>query len=263
MRSLLLVLLLPSMALANSIILDSTGKSLEVITSAAVSTDYAVSYADNTASAFTPGNSAGNISTATTTTILAAPAASTQRQVKWLTVRNRDASVAQTVTLVLDVSATERQLTPAIALEAGESLVLTAEGRVIVYTASGIVKGEATYVCTGAGACVNNGVFTTTYVQNDGGYDVAAKSVEVTMTLSGGAGYYQTTVTGQTWVTATSRIACTPFGTTADGLTPEAVAAAGLIPIVATLVAGVGFDVFLSSPAGLDGTVRLHCLGAP
>lgn len=263
MRAPLIALLLPSLAVANSVILDSTSKSLELITSAAVSTDYAVSYADNTSTGLTPGNSAGNVATATTTTILAAPAASTQRQVKWLSVRNRDASLTQTVTLVLDVSATERHLTSAITLEAGEALTVTSEGRVIVYTASGVVKGEATYVCTGAGACVNNGTYTTTYVQNDGGFDVAAKSVEVSLLLSGGAGYYQTTVTGQTWVTATSRIVCAPHGTTADGLTPEAIAAASLTASVASLVVGVGFDVFVSSPAGLDGTVRLHCLGSP
>src|SRR3990167_3013865 len=78
--------------LANSLLLDATTKSLEMETSAAISTDFVVSYADNTSTTFIPGMNQGNVTAATTTAILAAPAASTQRQVKWVSVRNRHAS---------------------------------------------------------------------------------------------------------------------------------------------------------------------------
>lgn len=259
----LLLLFLSVKAQANSVILDATTKTVELLTSAAVSVDYSVSYVDNTTSTFVPGETAGNVSTATTTTILSAPGASTQRQVKWVSVRNRSAASSQTVTLILDVSGTEYRLTSAVALEGGESLLLTAEGRVIVYLASGIVKGEATYVCNGDGACINNPNYVTTYVISDGGFFAAANFIEVSVSLTGvdGPGFYSTTVTGQTWVTASSKIICTPWGTTADGLTPETVAMAHISGVVTNLVAGTGFDLYVSNDFGLYGTVRFNCTG--
>ena len=104
------------------ILLTNTTHILELLTTAAVSLDYYVSYADNTSSAFTPGVSSGNINTATTTTILSAPAASTQRQVKFLTLRNRSSTSSQGVTLKYDVSGTEQYITADITLAAGEVL---------------------------------------------------------------------------------------------------------------------------------------------
>lgn len=89
----------------------------------------------------------------------------------------------------------------------------------------------------------------------------SANTVEASVVLTS-AGYFTTTVTGQAWVTSTSRVACTPFGTTADGLTPEAIAVAGLVVSVSSYSAGVGFAVNVYSPHGLAGTVRLHCTGA-
>lgn len=93
-----------------SILLTATTDSLELETSAAVNTDYRCSFADHTTTAFTPGSSHGQITTATTTTIIAAPAASTQRQVKVCSIYNRSTSTAQTITFKFDTSATERHL---------------------------------------------------------------------------------------------------------------------------------------------------------
>lgn len=128
---------------ANSLILDATTKSLELQTSSAASTDYVVSYTDTTTTAFTPGVNQGNIASATTTAILAAPASSTQRQVKWVSVRNRSTTTAQTVTFKLDVSATEYHLKPAITLAAGEGLEIDADGTLTIFTASGLKKTQA------------------------------------------------------------------------------------------------------------------------
>jgi len=85
--------------------------------------------------------------------------------------------------------------------------------------------------------------------------------VEVSLALTSVGMFFSTTVTGQAWVTASSKIVCGVFGTTADGLTPEAIAIAGLQPSVANRVAGTGFDLLVESPRGLDGTVRFHCSG--
>ena len=143
MRIALLLLLFASPALANSVILDATTKSLEVQTSAAVSTDYVVSWVDNTTTTFTPGMSQGNIASAATTTVVAAPAGSTQRQIKWVSLRNRSTTTAQTVTLKLDVSATEYHLSSAVSLSPGETLHIDAEGKQVIYTVAGFERQQA------------------------------------------------------------------------------------------------------------------------
>lgn len=103
------------------ILLTSTSQILEVVTSAAGSVDYTASYVDHTTSAGTPGSGQGNIATATTTTVVTAPAASTQRQIKHLSVHNSHGSVAQVVTVQKDVSSTNVLLFRTT-LAAGESL---------------------------------------------------------------------------------------------------------------------------------------------
>lgn len=85
--------------------------------------------------------------------------------------------------------------------------------------------------------------------------------LEASLALDG-AGVYSVVVTGQTWVTSSSKIVCSPFGTTADGLTPEAIAAAALSLSVSDRVVGTGFTLWLDNPRGLTGTVRAHCSGA-
>src|SRR3990167_2512806 len=124
------------------ILLDATNETLEITTTAAVSADYHVAYADHTTTTFTPGSAEGNISTATTTTAVAAPAASTQRQIKLVSIRNRHASSSQTVTVIKDVAATEYHLTPAVALLAGEHLLYVDGVGWTHYTADGLVKAS-------------------------------------------------------------------------------------------------------------------------
>lgn len=86
------------------ILLDTTGSSLEVVTGNAVATDMTVSAADLTATTFVPVDSEANPSTATTTTLLAAPSGSTQRVVKSVTIRNMSATTDQIVTVQKDVA---------------------------------------------------------------------------------------------------------------------------------------------------------------
>jgi hypothetical protein len=110
--------------------------SLEVVTSSTSSTDYSASYVTKslTAGPLTGGN-AGNISTATDTTIVAAPSASEQREVGLVTVRNKG-SASQTVTLQKDVSGTEYALCTAT-LQAGEALEYVAGQGFVVRDVSG------------------------------------------------------------------------------------------------------------------------------
>jgi hypothetical protein len=112
---------------------------LELQTGSAVSTDWTVSYLDvnYAANTFVPGSAEGNTATAGTITLVGAPAAATQRQLKYVSIVNRDAVLVQTV--VIDKNAGSAfNLTGPIALSPGDSLqyvdsrgfsVLTAQGQ--------------------------------------------------------------------------------------------------------------------------------------
>lgn len=91
--------------------------------------------------------------------------------------------------------------------------------------------------------------------------DSSGNSVEVSLAITANGSFFSTTVTGQTWVAAGSEIVCTPFGTTADGLTPEAITIGALDFSVSDKVVGTGFNLNVYSPNGLEGTVRAHCVG--
>ena len=122
-----------------AITLDATTKSIDLTTSTTADIDYAVSWVDMTTTAFTPGDGHGTVNTATTTTIVAAPAASTQRGVKSISVFNRHATTANTVTVKKDVSATEYHLFKAT-LSAGESLQWTDGGEWNTFDSAGKLK---------------------------------------------------------------------------------------------------------------------------
>ena len=68
------------------IFLTNITHALELTTSSASVINYYVSYVDHGATGGTPGDTQGSISSATTTTILSAPAAATQRQIKFISV---------------------------------------------------------------------------------------------------------------------------------------------------------------------------------
>ncbi len=97
-----------ALALGNVVTLDATTETLEVTTSSAASTDYSVSYMDNASGTLTPGSSHGNIASATTTAILAAPGASTQRAVTAVTLCNVSTTASNALTLKHDTVGTER-----------------------------------------------------------------------------------------------------------------------------------------------------------
>lgn len=122
-------------------LLDATSESIELETSTAISTDYFTEYVDRASGALAADNAHGNISTATTTTIVAAPGASTERVVRRAHIFNRSTTTAQTVTIKLDDGGTERHLARAV-LRPLESLRYDgAEWR--VYGADGLPRVSA------------------------------------------------------------------------------------------------------------------------
>lgn len=136
-----LLFLLPLPAWAG-IVLDGTTDALELITSSDAAIDYDCSWTDNTSTTFAASRSHGQISSATTTTIVAAPAASTQRDIIECSFRNTSATTANTLTLQRDVSATNRTKYTAT-LQPGDSWRYSAQTSWTLQSASGLVKERA------------------------------------------------------------------------------------------------------------------------
>lgn len=88
------------------ILLSATTHTLEVTTSSTSNINYQTSWVDISSTTFVPDSSQGSITTATTTTVVVAPGASTQRQLKSLTLFNIG-TATNVVTIKKDVSATE------------------------------------------------------------------------------------------------------------------------------------------------------------
>ena len=141
MKYLIACLLWLAASMANAgLILEGSTDSLEMVTSSTATTEYHVSWSNVTATALTtPGTTTGTVSSATTTTILAAPSASNWRYVRELTVYNTHASTSQDVTINIDRSATDRRQFKAT-LAAGESIKLKEDGSFGVYDSQGRLK---------------------------------------------------------------------------------------------------------------------------
>ena len=108
------------------IFLTATTDTLELITSAIGTVDAIVNYNDinNTTSLVTPGRQNTNITTAATTTILAAPASGVTRQVKHVTISNKSASVSQVLTPQVNANTVKAVIVSAGTLAPNETLVI-------------------------------------------------------------------------------------------------------------------------------------------
>lgn len=127
------------------IILKATTETLQIVTTTAAAIDYSITFTDITPTSFTPSTSEGKITTATTTTsVVSAPAASTQREIKLITISNRDVSLSDTITVQKSISGTNYSITPSITLAAGETMQYMDGSGWLYYSASGTVKGSQT-----------------------------------------------------------------------------------------------------------------------
>lgn len=82
-------------------LLTSTSDIVRLVTSSNADVDVHVSWADITSTTFTPGRTNTAISSAANTTIVSSPGASTQRQIKFISVKNKDATDGNIVTIQL------------------------------------------------------------------------------------------------------------------------------------------------------------------
>ncbi len=132
------------------IILDATTKSLEMILAGSVTTNqlpFVATYVDVTTTAFTPGSSDGASNNTSTVTLVAAPSASTQRQIKFLSIQNAD-TVSATVTVRYNDNATTRIITKTI-LTAGDTLQYNDGEGFRVLDTNGSLKQSIAFSLTG------------------------------------------------------------------------------------------------------------------
>jgi len=111
------------------LILDATNKSITCAIDAAPATtnpDYIVSYADITTTTFTPGAADGALNGTTPVTIVGSPASSTQRQVKYISISNRD-TINHTITVNYVDGASTRQMLSWF-LSVGDTLIYSEKG---------------------------------------------------------------------------------------------------------------------------------------
>ncbi len=125
------------------ILLSTTSSILEITTSTAATINYDISYVDHTTDGGTLGSSNGVISSATTTTALAAPAASTIRQIKKISIKNVG-TISNSVIVKKDISATEYQISSTIALAQNEMCQYTEQSGWVVFDKNGQIKNTAT-----------------------------------------------------------------------------------------------------------------------
>ena len=129
--------------------LDATTKKLQVVLAGAVTTsqlEVVSSYSDATATGYTGGNTPTLTNDTTDVDIVAAPAASTIRDVDHISVHNKD-TVSATVTIKMDVSGTDYILKKAVLLT-GESLNYSHGTGWQTFDVNGALKQASSFVNT-------------------------------------------------------------------------------------------------------------------
>lgn len=147
------------------LLLTSTSDLVQVITAAAETVEVHASYIDNNAGTITPGRTnTADITTATTTTIVAAPGSGVQRNVKSIHIHSAATANSNLVRVLHTDGTTSHDLIHATLLPA-EGLILDAEGKWTHYTADGLVKAAyPAIVYNQATAAQGPGFATDTYV---------------------------------------------------------------------------------------------------
>lgn len=129
------------------LLLTSATDVIRVITDSVATIDVHASWVDNVSGTITPGRTNTEITTATTTTVVAGPA-SGQRNVQTMLVTNTDASVSNTVTIQYFDGVTAVNLFK-LSLSPGYTIQFAAGSGFAVFTASGVILSAGAAGATG------------------------------------------------------------------------------------------------------------------
>jgi len=126
--------------------LTATDQSITMTTSATGSVDYISDWTDivNATAVTTAGSGQGNVTTAATTTIIAAPASGSSRAVKSAMISNRHGSTSNTIQLFKTVGAASYAISKPLVLLAGETVRFSDEGFCFVGNACELEVTSAT-----------------------------------------------------------------------------------------------------------------------
>lgn len=98
----------------STLVLDATTKTITAVMSGAAATnnpEFTAAYADSTSSTLTEGANDGALNGTSSVTLVAAPASSTRRVIKWITIQNKDtAPVTITILYANSSGSTTRQI---------------------------------------------------------------------------------------------------------------------------------------------------------
>src|SRR5438132_621480 len=126
------------------LILDSINKSIELTLGGIVTTNqlpFVASYIDVTSTTYIPNSNDGVSNNATAVTMISAPIASTQRQIKLITVHNAD-TVSATVTLRLNNNGTFRTICKVVLSTLSQLIYTDGEGFRVIDQNGGVVQGN-------------------------------------------------------------------------------------------------------------------------
>lgn len=189
------------------LLLASTSDLLRVVTSGAITTDVHASWLDLNGSTVTPGRTNTAITTATTTTVVASPAASTMRTIKTLCVRNKHASSAQTVTVLHSDGTTIVELVQAI-LSAGDALHYDEHAGFTVRDLYGRVKSRSDGLVSASVNTINTVVLASDVTNNNASANTIADVTALSFAVTAGEKYWfrfvipytaAATTTGSRW----------------------------------------------------------------
>jgi hypothetical protein len=105
-----------------TLVLDTTTKTIKVAMSGAAATsnpEFTVAYADSTSSSLTEGALDGALNGTSDVTVVSAPASSTRRVIKWITIENKD-TASVTLTVKYDNNGTQRIIAK-VTLDVGDT----------------------------------------------------------------------------------------------------------------------------------------------
>lgn len=189
------------------LLLTSTSDKIQVVTSGAVTTEVHATYVDESSGTITPGRKNTDITTATTTDVVASPGASTNRNVQTLIIRNSHASTSNTIS-VQHTDGTTVAVVFSVTLAAGEAIQYLDGVGFQVLTIAGAVKTSQNQGTNSIGSSINAVVLGSDAINNNAVANTIADVTGLSFPVTSGKTYWfrfhipytaAATTTGSRW----------------------------------------------------------------